>query len=176
MRRRAFPASSSVVLSRCAVSLARACPRPLRFCRLRSGRLVPLLRSQATWLRPRRRRQHGPRRRPRHNSDAASGLLKKRHMRRVSSTPSTRAYWPAHKSNCRGASSPLLNHDLTPSTRQQHTKNAHRPAPRSTRKTHRNHPNAIDATSSWSRPAPPDSLGTDMRETRVAIRYLPKFP
>jgi hypothetical protein len=110
--RRAFPASSSVVLSRCAVSLARACPRPLRFCRLRSGRLVPLLRSQATWLRPRRRRQHGPRRRPRRNSDAASGLLKKRHMRRVSSTPSTRAYWPAHKSNCRGASSPLLNHDL----------------------------------------------------------------
>ena len=77
-----------------------------------SGRLVPLLRSQATWLRPRRRRQHGPRRRPRRNSDAASGLLKKRHMRRVSSTPSTRAYWPAHKSNCRGASSPLLNHDL----------------------------------------------------------------
>jgi len=27
-----FPASSSVVLSRCAVSLARARPRPLRFC------------------------------------------------------------------------------------------------------------------------------------------------
>ena len=108
-----FPASSSVVLSRCAVSLARARPRPLRFCcRQSSGRLVPLLRSQATWLRPRRRRQHGPRRRPRRNSDAASGLLKKRHMRRVSSTPSTRAYWPAHKSNCRGASSPLLNHDL----------------------------------------------------------------
>ena len=33
-------------------------------------------------------------------------------------------------------------------------KNA-RAAPRSTRKTHRNHPHAIDATSSWSRPASP---------------------
>ena len=37
---------------------------------------------------------------------------------------------------------------------------------------HRNHPHAIDATSSWSRPASPDS-----RPRREAeLRYVPKLP
>ena len=43
---------------------------------------------------------------------------------------------------------------------------------RKTRKTHRNHPHAIDAPSSWSRPASPDS-----RPRREAeLRYVPKLP